>query len=109
MQTSPAPSVPDLGRLPCVPAPGGIIVRPDGRGNRKPRRPFPRAAGRGRSDGGPVCYTGVETDPRRERIEMPADASAPLTEVPYAAASGDIRLVYDAIAESLGVRLVNLA
>ncbi len=40
---------------------------------------------------------------------MPADASAPLTEVPYAAASGDIRLVYDAIAESLGVRLVNLA
>lgn len=40
---------------------------------------------------------------------MPADASVPLPEIPYAAASGGVRAVYDAIAESLGVRLVNLA
>lgn len=40
---------------------------------------------------------------------MAATAPASLPEVPYDAASGDIRRIYDAIAESLGVRLVNLA
>ncbi len=38
----------------------------------------------------------------------PSAPAAPLPEIPFSAATGEVRLIYDALAKALGVRLVNL-